>query len=221
MLNILSAPQSDKIPPNLPIPRSMNGNTASQNLLTTYYPKILKHTTQVKKKSLHQSNFWKWLLELWKGRFYIECFSKLFRIAEKVNYEGQVRHERREETNEQQAPCIKQKSENISFRIFLNIVRGWYHGKMHPNTLKMGSQGLCINHVKKFQKILFWQFIFTKGNFARQYFYAGPMLWRFYREGGWKTETKKKKNRNTRQSEISVDGIRLNHPHRCCYDNFH
>ena len=36
-------------------------------------------------------------------------FSKLFRIAEKVNYEGQVRHERREETNEQQAPWIKQK----------------------------------------------------------------------------------------------------------------
>ena len=60
MLNILSAPQSDKIPPNLPIPRSMNGNTASQNLLIIYYLKILKHTTQVKKKFLHQSNFLKW-----------------------------------------------------------------------------------------------------------------------------------------------------------------
>ena len=36
-------------------------------------------------------------------------FSKLFRIAEKVNYEGQVRRERREETNEQHAPWIKQK----------------------------------------------------------------------------------------------------------------
>ena len=47
MLNILSAPQSDKIPPNLPIPHSMNENTASQNLLIMYYPKILKHTTQV------------------------------------------------------------------------------------------------------------------------------------------------------------------------------
>ena len=60
MLNILSAPQSDKIPPNLPIPHSMNGNTASQNLLIMYYPKILKHTIQVKKKSLYQSNFLKW-----------------------------------------------------------------------------------------------------------------------------------------------------------------
>ena len=50
-----------------------------------------------------------WSCETWKGRFYIECFSKLFRIAEKVNYEGQVRHERREETNERQGPRIKQK----------------------------------------------------------------------------------------------------------------
>ena len=47
-------------------------------------------------------------------------FSKLFRIAEKVNYEGQVRHERREETNEQQAPWIKQKNKTglLSLRIF-------------------------------------------------------------------------------------------------------
>ena len=77
MLNILSAPQSDKIPPNLPIPRSMNGNSASQNLLIMYYPKILKHTTQAKKKSLHQSNFWKWpngVVKCEKGCFYIECF---------------------------------------------------------------------------------------------------------------------------------------------------
>ena len=113
-------------------------------------------------------------------------FSKLFRIAEKVNYEGQVRHERREETNEQQAPWIKQKKKTgllglRIFRIFMTMVRGWYHCLMHANTLKMGSQGFYINHVKRdlkelFRKILFWQFFFTKDNFARQYFYAGPML---------------------------------------------
>ena len=100
MLNILSAPQSDKIPPNLPIPRSMNGNTASQNLLTMYYPKILKHTTQAKKKSLHFLKWPKGVVKCEKGVSSYNVFSKLFCIVEKVNYEGQVRHERREETNE-------------------------------------------------------------------------------------------------------------------------
>ena len=71
-------------------------------------------------------------------------FSKLFRIAEKVNYEGQVRRERREETNEQQAPWIKQKKKTgllglRIFRIFMNMVRGWYHCQMHANTLEMES----------------------------------------------------------------------------------